>query len=122
MCIRVLVADDAELMRRGIKSLLKDCDDISVIGEASNLRETIKKAVDLLPDVIVIDLRMTGNQDCELNSLPNGPMVVVMSFDIGEAVETQARQLGAMKFIDKMDLAKDLIPTLLQIPSHSKPS
>jgi len=52
----------------------------------------------------------------------NGPTVVAMSLDIGESAEREAERLGAMKFIDKMDLAKDLIPTLLQIPPPNKPS
>jgi len=115
MGIRVLVADDAELIRRGIKTLLKDRGDISVIGEASNLPETIQKAAELLPDVIIIDLRMAANVNGELNHLTNGPMLVVISFDIGETADADAKKLGAMKFIDKTHLANDLIPTLLQI-------
>ena len=51
MCIKVLVANNSELMRRGIKSFLKDREDIYVIGEASNLREAIRKTAELLPDV-----------------------------------------------------------------------
>src|SRR6266404_4220429 len=116
MCVTVLVADDAELIRRGIKLLLKDRDDISVIGEASNFPETIQKAAELLPDVLIIDLRMTANANGELNSLTNGPMVVEISFDIGETAQAQAKRLGATKFIDKMDLAEELVPTLLQLP------
>jgi DNA-binding NarL/FixJ family response regulator len=63
MCVRVLVADNAEIMRRGIKQLLRDRDDISVIGEASNLSETIQKTAELLPDVVIIDLHMTDGAD-----------------------------------------------------------
>ena len=100
---------------------MKGRDNISVIGEASNLPETIRKTAELLPDVLIIDLRMTANANGELNSL-TGPLVVAISFDISETAEIQAKRLGAMKFIDKMDLAKDLIPTLLQIPSPNKPS
>ena len=122
MCVRVLVADDAELIRRGIKLLLKDRDDISVIGEASNFPETIQKAAELLPDVLIIDLRMTANANGELHSLTNGPMVVAISFDIGETAQAQAKRLGATKFIDKMDLAEELVPTLLQLPPPNKPS
>jgi len=101
---------------------LKGRDNISVIGEASNLPETIRKTAELLPDVLIIDLRMTANANGELNSLTSGPLVVAISFDISETAEIQAKRLGSMKFIDKMDLAKDLIPTLLQIPSPNKPS
>jgi len=122
MCVTVLVADDAELIRRGIKLLLKDRDDISVIGEASNFPETIQKAAELLPDVLIIDLRMTANANGELASLTNGPMVVAISFDIGETGQAQAKRLGATKFIDKMDLAEELVPTLLQLPPPQKSS
>jgi DNA-binding NarL/FixJ family response regulator len=54
MCVRVLAADDANIIRRGIKQLLRDRDDIAVIGEASNLSETIQKTAELLPDVVII--------------------------------------------------------------------
>ena len=120
MCIRVLVADDADLMRRGIKGLLKDRDDIAVIGEASNLPETFQKTGELLPDVLIIDLHMTARRDGDLKLLTTGPPFIVMSFDIGETVKEQARSLGAVKFIDKMELANELVPTLLQLAPQSK--
>ena len=69
MGVRVLVADDSEIMRRGIKQLLRDRDDIAVIGEASDLPETIRKTAELVPDVVVIDLRMTASADGDLNSV-----------------------------------------------------
>jgi len=61
-------------------------------------------------------------RDGDLKLLTTGPPFIVMSFDISETVKEQARSLGAVKFIDKMDLAKDLIPAPLQIPSPNKPS
>ena len=120
MCSRVLIADDPELMRPGIKSLLKDRDDISVIGEASNLPATIQKTAEVLPDVLIIDLHMTGRENGDLKLLTIGPPFVVISFDISEIVKEQARRLGAVKFIDKMDLANELVPMLLQHAPHSK--
>ena len=80
MCVRVLVADDAEIVRRGIKHLLKDRDNISVIGEASNLSETIHKTAELLPDVVIIDLRMTTSANGDLNPLTIGRPTVAISF------------------------------------------
>ena len=58
---------------------------------------------------------MTANVNGELNHLTHGPMLVVISFNIGETADADAKKLGAMKFIDKTHLANDLIPTLLQI-------
>ena len=122
MGVRVLVADDAEIMRRGIKQLLKGRDDIAVIGEASDLPETIRKAAELVPGVVIIDLRMTASADGDLNRLSIGPPTVAISFAIDETAKEQAERLGASKFIDKMDLTNELIPTLLQFAPANKPS
>jgi len=122
MCVRVLVADDAEIMRRGIKQLLRDRDDIAVIGEASDLPETIQKTAALLPDVVIIDLRMTASANGELNPLTIGRPTVAISFAVDETAKEQAERLGAVKFIDKMELANELVPTLLQFAPPNKPS
>ena len=121
MCVRVLVADDAEIMRRGIKQLLRDRDDIAVIGEASDLPETIQKTAALLPDVVIIDLRMTASANGELNPLTIGRPTVAISFAVDETAKEQAERLGAVKFIDKMGLANELVPTLLQFAPSNKP-
>ena len=122
MCVRVLVADDSNLMRCGIKQLLKDRDNISVIGEAANLSETIQKTAALLPDVVIIDLRMTASANGELNPLTIGRPTVAISFAVNETAKKQAERLGAAKFIEKMELAKELVPTLLQFAPSNKPS
>jgi DNA-binding NarL/FixJ family response regulator len=122
MCVRVLLADDAEIMRRGIKQLLRDRDDIAVIGEASDLPETIRKTAELLPDVVIIDLRMTVRENGDLKRLTIGRPTVAISFAIDEAAKEQAERLGATKFIDKMELATELVPTLLQFAPSNKPS
>src|SRR4029077_3652230 len=106
MCVRVLVADDADIIRRGIKQLLRDRDDIAVIGEASDLPETIQKTAELLPDVVIVDLRMTAGANGALNPLTIGRPTVAISFAIDEIAREQADRLGAVKFIDKTELAK----------------
>ena len=122
MCVRVLVADDADIIRRGIKQLLRDRDDIAVIGEASNLPETIRKTAELLPDVVIMDLRMTARANGDINPLTIGWPMVAISFAIDEIAREQAERLGAVKFIDKIELAKELVPTLLQFAPSNKPS
>jgi two-component system response regulator DevR len=121
MCVKVLVADDADIMRRGIKQLLKDRDDIAVIGEASNLPETIQKTAELLPDVVIIDLRMAARADGDLNPLTIGRPTVAISFAIDDVARGQAARLGAAKFIDKIELANELVPALLQFAPSNKP-
>ena len=50
MCVKVFLADDAEVMRKAIRRLLSDREDIAVVGEAANIRETIQRTAELHPD------------------------------------------------------------------------
>jgi|ERR1700739_767356 len=122
MCVRVLVADDADIMRRGIKQLLRGRDDIAVIGEASNYPEAIQKTAELLPDVVIIDLHMTASANGDLNPLTIGRPTVAISFAVDEIAREQAERLGAVTFIDKTELARELVPALLQFAPANKPS
>jgi DNA-binding NarL/FixJ family response regulator len=56
--IKVLVVDDHPVFRQGLFSLLKDCQDFQVVGEAANGTEAISKASEHKPDVVVMDVRM----------------------------------------------------------------
>jgi DNA-binding NarL/FixJ family response regulator len=58
--LRVLLADDHEIVRAGVKMLVDAQSDMSVVGEASNGDDAIKLAADLSPDVIVMDISMPG--------------------------------------------------------------
>ena len=63
MCLRVFLADDAEVMRKAIRRLLSGREDIAVMGEAANIRETIQKTAELHPDLIILDVTMP-EKDC----------------------------------------------------------
>src|SRR6266540_1822267 len=58
--VRVLIADDHPLVREGLRSMLTGVDDIELVGEASDGLEAAKITQELRPDVLVIDIRMTG--------------------------------------------------------------
>jgi DNA-binding NarL/FixJ family response regulator len=118
-----LDADDAEVIRTGIRLLLRGRDDIAVIGkQASNLPETIQKTAEVLPDVLIVDLSLAASANGDLNPLMIGRPTVAISFPVDETAKEQAERLGAMKFIDKMELANELVPTLLQFAPSNKPS
>lgn len=112
MCVKVLLADDAEIVRRAILNLLGDCKDIEVVGEASNFHEALRKAEELQPDEILFDLHLA---DGESEPLPTGPKVVAMSFAVDHESRLLAQSLGATKLLDKMELAHELIPTILKV-------
>src|SRR5690242_3215924 len=63
--IRVLVVDDHALFRRGLEIVLAQEDDIQVVGEAGDGAEAVEKAADLLPDIILMDVRMPRRSGIE---------------------------------------------------------
>ena len=65
MTIRVLLADDHEVVREGLRCLLDREDDIQVVGEVDDGREAVKRAAELLPHVVVMDLSMAGMNGIE---------------------------------------------------------
>ena len=58
--IRILLADDHRLVRQGFRLILESQDDMQVVGESGDGRETVDKAVALHPDVVVMDVTMPG--------------------------------------------------------------
>jgi DNA-binding NarL/FixJ family response regulator len=119
MTIRVLVADDQEMIRDGLVSLLSAAPDIEVVGEAGNGREAVTLAGELGPDVVVMDIRMpimdglvataaiTAARDGEPETA--GPRVIVLTtFDLDEYVY-EALGNGASGFLLKDAPAAELL-------------
>jgi DNA-binding NarL/FixJ family response regulator len=63
--IRVLIVDDHALFRRGLEMVLADEDDIEVVGEGGDGQEAVEKAGDLLPEVVLMDVRMPRRSGIE---------------------------------------------------------
>src|SRR5436190_24209155 len=60
MSIRILLADDHQMMRQGLKSLLTEQPDFQVVGEAADGRTTVRLAQELSADVVIMDVTMPG--------------------------------------------------------------
>ena len=116
MCVKVLLADDAEVMRNAIRRLLSECEDISLVGEAATFAETVQKAKELLPDEIVLDLRMTEGENLRLLA---GTKLLAISLANDDEAKALAENIGAAKFLDKMNLSQELIPAILGLASKS---
>ena len=124
MCVNVVLADDSEIMRKAIRRLLSDREDIAVVGEASNFRETIEKTALLHPDVIILDLHMPERNlvtPAKVKSLLNGAKVLTITLGVDDLTENLdlSNSVGAVKLVDKMNLSDQLIPAILELaPAH----
>jgi DNA-binding NarL/FixJ family response regulator len=120
MTIRVLVADDQELVRTGLRMILDAQPGIQVVGEATNGREAVSLARELRPDVCLFDIRMPELNGLEATHALAGPavedplaVVVITTFDLDEYVH------GALKAGARGFLLKDAGPELLTQAVHA---
>ena len=120
MTIRVIVADDQELVRTGLSMILDAQPNIDVVGQAVNGREAVTMAQHLRPDVCLFDIRMPELDGIEATRLLAGPdvdqplaVVVITTFDMDEYVHGALRA-GARGF-----LLKDAGPELLVQAIHA---
>ncbi|HWO34115.1 MAG TPA: PAS domain S-box protein [Candidatus Acidoferrum sp.] len=114
--LRILVVDDQEPIRRGLRTLLESRSDWSICGEAKDGAEAVAKAKELRPDVILMDLsmpRMNGLDATRIirREVPESKVVIVSQND-PTVVRRQARDLDAAAYVAKADLSQALLPTI----------
>jgi DNA-binding NarL/FixJ family response regulator len=110
--LRILIADDHGLVRRGARALLQSRNGWRVVGEAANGHEAVKKAIDLKPDVAVIDIGMPELDGIEVarqirEAVPNAKVLVLTMHESGEMVR-RALDAGASGYLLKSDLTESL--------------
>jgi DNA-binding NarL/FixJ family response regulator len=113
MTISVLVADDEELVRTGLRLILATEPDINVVAEASNGRQAVEIAKNLRPDVVLLDIRMPELDGLEATRLLLGAgspsrVVILTTFDLDQYVY-DALQAGASGFLLKDAPAHQLV-------------
>jgi DNA-binding NarL/FixJ family response regulator len=113
MTLRVLVVDDHPAFRRALTSALRMVDDIEVAGEADGGRDAAKQAVQVEPDLVIMDLSMPDISGIEAmkeihRKQPDLP-VVFLTAHADPGVEREARQAGASGFLAKGTALADLV-------------
>ncbi len=114
--LRVLLADDHEIVREGLASLLAEVPGIEVVGAAANGREVINLASQLRPDVVVMDVAMPlingdeATRQIKLH-LPGTRVVALSMYDEADLIE-KMRQAGAEGYILKTAPAEDLVAAI----------
>lgn len=119
--IRLLIADDHTIVRQGLKKLLEEETGMEVVGEAVDGREALAKAMDLMPDIVLMDLSMPGLHGLEATRqltkrLPK-TRVVILSMHKNEQYVLQALQAGASGYILK-DSASEEVATAIRSVSR----
>jgi len=111
--IRVIIAEDHNLVRQGLRSLLEQSDDVQVVGEAATGQEAIELTERLQPDVIVMDLsmpRMDGAQAAErILALHSATQVVILSMYADTTMVQQLLRRGVKGYLLKDAVTEELL-------------
>jgi two-component system nitrate/nitrite response regulator NarL len=123
--IRVLLADDHALFRRGLASLLANREDIEVVGEAASGDEAVERARELMPDVILMDVRMPGGGGLEATRRLKEEMpyvkIVILTVSEDEEDLFAALKGGAQGYLLKNIDPEDLIACIHQVQRGEAP-
>jgi PAS domain S-box-containing protein len=121
--VRILIADDHELVRQGLRSLLASRPSWEVCGEAADGREAIEKAAQLKPDIVLLDVSMPRLNGLEAARIirresPGSEILIVSQHTPAEMLPS-ALKVGARGFVSKSELACNLLSTIESIVTPS---
>ncbi|OGV28807.1 MAG: two-component system response regulator UvrY [Legionellales bacterium RIFCSPHIGHO2_12_FULL_35_11] len=117
--IKVLIVDDHALVRLGIKRLLDDLSDMSVVGEAENGDQALSLVKSLNPDVVLLDMKMPGIDGWEvtrrlLKSYPKLKVIAVTGM-CTNSLPNRILQLGAVGFLTKESGAEEMATAIRKV-------
>lgn len=117
--VRILIADDNALVRRGLISLLSNESACEICGEASNAAETLQKVSELRPDLVLLDVSMPGASGLDTARRLRQQMaeikILILSQHDPSRMSAHSLEAGADGFVDKGRLGTDLLPTILSM-------
>jgi PAS domain S-box-containing protein len=120
--MRVLIVDDHEIVRRGVRSLLSVCPECEICGEAVDGQDAIEKTGQLSPDVIVMDISMPKLNGLEatrqIRQLFPQTEVLMLSQHESDEMVRQAFNAGARGYVVKGSIARDLVTAMETVSRH----
>jgi chemotaxis response regulator CheB len=124
MSVKVLLADNSEVMRKALRSFLESQTQILLVGEADTLSDAVRKSEQLHPDIIVMDLHLSeeSKDPMHLKSSLNGAKLLTITFAADEVSKALAEAIGAEKLIDKMNIVEELVPAILELAPEPHPA
>lgn len=113
---KTLIVDDDVRFRKRVRELLASGSGLEIVGEAGDGQETIRKARELRPDLVLMDIRMPGMNGLEITrhlvaEMPALKVIILTIFDLQEYREA-ATASGASAFVCKRDMQNELLPKL----------
>jgi DNA-binding NarL/FixJ family response regulator len=127
--LRVLIVDDHALFRRGLQMVLRQEDDIDVVGEAGDGHEAVEKAQELMPDVVLMDVRMPGQSGIkateQIKDLIPHAKILMLTISDEEADLYDAIKAGASGYLLKeisIDEVADAVRSVWSGQSRISPS
>jgi two-component system, NarL family, response regulator NreC len=114
--LRVLLADDHGIVRRGLRSLLEIEPDLTVVGEAADGLEALRLCEELLPDILIVDVGMPKLNGIDVaarvQKLERPPRTVILSMHSDESYIIRALAAGARAYLLKDATDEDLLPAI----------
>ena len=122
--IRILIADNHPIVRRGLSQILADEPDLAVLGEAQNGKEVLQLLRDQEWDVMVLDINMPGRSGLEVlqevkDQYPNLP-VLIMSIHSEEQFGVRALKAGAAGYLTKESAPEELVKAIRKVCAGGK--
>jgi DNA-binding NarL/FixJ family response regulator len=121
--LRILVADDHDVVRQGLRSLLESRSGWEVCGEASNGREAVEMSVALKPEIVIMDIAMPTMTGLEatrqiLKASPK-TQVIVLTMHESEELLREVLDAGARAYVLKTDKGRELISAVDAVCNHN---
>ncbi len=117
--IKLILADDHQVVRKGFKALLSIEPDLEIVGEAGDGYEALKLTEELQPDVLVLDLMMSGINGLEvtrqLNKKPGHTAIIILSMHSNEAYVLEALRSGAKAYVLKESPTEELVRAIHEV-------
>lgn len=119
MAHSILIADDHDIIREGIKNILRKAPEFEVVGEARDGEEALEKIASLKPEILLLDITMPKKSGLEIlaqiRRLSRNTKVVIISVHKADAYVHRALKEGVKGYLNKENAADDLLPALRKI-------
>ncbi len=120
--LRILVADDHDLMRRGIKTIIASRKDWEVCGEAITGAQAVAKAQELQPDIAILDISMPELNGIEaakrIQKMSQKTEILVLSAHYSDQIVRDVMEAGIRGYLVKSDSSRDLSTALDSLATH----